>query len=106
MRWTTKATREVYRNVLHEWGRELPTFIAEWKEEGPGFALALALQLREDFGVTFGCDHRDPDSRLVAEACRAYLARVNWRQVAQRLVARAEGHMPIPADPPVMVGPR
>jgi hypothetical protein len=74
--------------VLTEWGEELPALVAEWQAEGPDFLVKLALQLKRDTGPTYLFDRKhDP---LLAEACARLLARVDWRQVAERLVANAE----------------
>ena len=100
--WTNRATREAFQVALHGAGDELAAIVREWEEALPGrdFLPAYAARLREDFTSSYGFDPDDPDGRLLAVAALLLLRRVDWRQVAERLVARAREN---PADAALIV---
>jgi hypothetical protein len=94
MTWTNCATVEVFRLTVHESGHELPEIIQEWIDlVGHDFLDDFARQLRADITSNFHYDEDDPHGRLTGLAMRQCLVRVDWRQLAERLVAYAdEGH--------------
>ena len=92
--WTNRSTWVVYRQLLTDYsGDELAEAIAEWERDYPGqdFIPLLAEQLAEDLHEEH-VDAWDEDTHLfVATACEILLSRVDWLQVASRLVEHVAG---------------
>src|SRR5262249_2898459 len=91
MRWTNRATLVAFKEAVYYAGEERPDVIREGREEASeDFLDAYAEQLREDFAENHNHGPRQPDAQFRQLACRMLLARVDWKQVAERLVARAQ----------------
>jgi hypothetical protein len=100
MKWTTRATLEAFREAFHLSAGQLPEIIREWQETvDQDWLLAFAQQLEEDFR-SIEIDTWDPGTRLAALGAQMALDRVDWKQVALRLVEYAEAG-PWPPHEPV-----
>jgi hypothetical protein len=89
--WTNRETEEVFAEILRDC-ENLPDVIREWTEMfGSEFIEAYALQLKKDFESHYGIDEIDQAScRLTMVACSMLFERVDWRQLAERLVTQAQ----------------
>jgi hypothetical protein len=92
MNWRNRPTFELWRSIVHEIGvyDDLADVIGEWRKSGSAFLEAFALQLEDDWGGWQGWDRTDVDSHLCALAVHTFLARVDWLQIASRLVEHAD----------------
>ena len=87
MRFRNCLTLEAFREVVHTCANELEEMVREWQEsEGQDFLLAFARQLEGDFHRVHHFDLSDPEGRLTAMGTSMALSRVDWPQVAERLV--------------------
>jgi hypothetical protein len=89
--WTNRETQEVFAEVLRDCD-DLPDILREWKEMfGSESIDSYAQRLKRDFESHYGIDDTDHDScRLTMVACSMLFERVDWRQVAERLLAHAQ----------------
>ena len=88
--WTNRETEEVFAEVLRDCDY-LPEVVREWTEMfGRDSIEGYAQRLKKDFESHYGIDETDQDScRLTMVACSMLFERVDWRQVAERLLAHA-----------------
>src|SRR5689334_8692762 len=91
-RWQNRPTFEIWRQIVHEIGvhDDLADVIREWRAGQRDFIPQFSGRLEKDFGGNQRWDSTDMDSRLTAMAVGTFLARVDWLQVAQRLVEHAD----------------
>jgi hypothetical protein len=89
--WTNRETEEVFAEVLRDCDN-LADILREWTEMfGNDSIDSYALRLKKDFQSHYGIDETDHDScRLTMVACSLLFERVDWRQVAERLLAHAQ----------------
>jgi len=89
--WTNRETKEVFAEVLRDCDN-LPDVIREWMEMfGSDSVDSYALRLKKDFESHYGIDETDDDScRLTMVACSMLFERVDWHQIAERLLAIAK----------------
>jgi hypothetical protein len=89
--WTNRETEEVFAEVLRDC-ENLPDVVREWTEMlGSDFIETCALQLKKDFESHYGLDETDHAScRLTMVACSMLFERVDWRQLAERLMAHVQ----------------
>ena len=85
--WANPETRAIYLEVAAEWNSDGHREIAgEWIDMcGKDAGDCLAVQLEKDF---WG-QHSNCGDKLINTFCRRGLRRVNWRQVAGRLLEPA-----------------
>ena len=74
-------------------GNELAETIAKWQQECQDWDLVplLAEQLEDDFATDYVDAWDEETSLLVATACEILLSRVDWQQVAERLMEHVAG---------------
>jgi hypothetical protein len=102
MQWKSRATYELFRDIVHEWGlaSRLPTLdyvdvlkhsLDEAKQKaGPNYLAQFAADLREDHLPFNGYNACRPSVRLDAWAHHYLLKKVDWMQLAQRLEEHCE----------------
>lgn len=95
-RFTNPETQAVFRDFLATWP-ESDQAAAEWlAAEGKGAVRAWARQLRRDFWNWYGDgDFSEP---ILGVLIRQGLRRVNWQQVAYRLLQRIQQPAPCPIE--------
>lgn len=89
--WTNRETEEVFAEILRDC-ENLSEVVGEWTEMlGSDYLDAYAQQLKKDFVSHYGIDETDTAScRLTMVACSMLFERVDWRQLAERLVRYAQ----------------
>jgi hypothetical protein len=89
--WSNRETEEVFAEVLRDCD-DLAEVVREWTEMlGQDSIESYAQRLKKDFESCYGFDETDNESsRLTMVACSMLFERVDWRQVAERLLARAQ----------------